>query len=111
MGDPHHYEKAARYARAAWLGKSAPGPEKLGISYPGVPDDFEPCASEMFFSGNFSIFLYNHDRQVIETPEVVEPLRLTCLRGCFSQKSPRTRKFEGESDAASFQCGMAEIVY
>ncbi|WP_418860205.1 hypothetical protein, partial [Sutterella wadsworthensis] len=37
MGDPHHYEKAARYARAAWLGKSAPGPEKLGISYPGVP--------------------------------------------------------------------------
>ena len=37
MGDPHHYEIAARYARAAWLGKSAPGPEKLGISYPGVP--------------------------------------------------------------------------
>ncbi|WP_418860103.1 hypothetical protein, partial [Sutterella wadsworthensis] len=37
MGDPHHYEKAARYARAAWLRKSAPGAEKLGISYPGVP--------------------------------------------------------------------------
>ena len=37
MGDPHHYKKAARYARAAWLGKSAPGAEKLGISYPGVP--------------------------------------------------------------------------
>ena len=40
MGDPHHYEKAARYARAAWLRKSAPGAEKLGISYPGVPDFF-----------------------------------------------------------------------
>ncbi|WP_410346186.1 hypothetical protein, partial [Sutterella wadsworthensis] len=32
-------EKAARYARAAWLRKSAPGPEKLGISYPGVPEN------------------------------------------------------------------------
>ena len=40
MGDPHHYEKAARYARAAWLRKSAPGAEKLGISYPGVPGSF-----------------------------------------------------------------------
>ena len=40
MSGPHHYEKAARYARAAWLRKSAPGAEKLGISYPGVPDFF-----------------------------------------------------------------------
>jgi hypothetical protein len=37
MGDPHHYEKAARYARAAWLRKSALGAEKLGISFPRVP--------------------------------------------------------------------------
>ena len=54
MGDPHHYEKAARYARAAWLRKSAPGAEKLGISYPGVPGvNFAPSLA-MFDVAEFS---------------------------------------------------------
>ena len=40
MGDPHHYKKQRDMLALLGLEKSAPGPEKLGISYPGVPGLF-----------------------------------------------------------------------
>ena len=72
MGDPHHYEKAARYARAAWLGKSAPGPEKLGISYPGVPG----------LSGGYTItrlLMYSQNMFLMKAEESV--LRVSSVSG------------------------------